>query len=112
MGIFKIPLTSSVMSYTFTIDLDGKTYGLSFHFNSRSRQWYFDMVSSDGVPLIDGAPVFVNQAVLSRFSNPLLPPGDVLFIDTSGANRDPDDTDLGTRVLMMYLDAAEVKARV
>lgn len=108
MAVYEIPLRSDVLNYKFSIDLESQSYTFSFHFNLRSSQWYFDLSNSDGIQIFMGLPVFVNQSVFSRFSNPLLPPGRAMFVDTSGQDKDPSQDDLGIRVLFLYAESNEV----
>lgn len=108
MAVLEIPTRSDIEAYSFTIDLEKVTYGFAFHFNARMGNWIFDILTSDGTPIYQGIPVYVNQLPLARFPNPLLPPGNLMFIDTSGADLDPGEDDLGTRVLMIYIESTEV----
>ena len=108
MAIVEIPTRSDVERYKFTIDLDGTSYGFAFHYNDRMSKWIFDITLDDGTPIIENIPVYVNEIPLSRFQDTRLPPGTIMFIDTSGASLDPGRDDLGTRVLMVYLDSSEV----
>ena len=107
MAVLEIPTRSDIESYSFTIDLEQVTYGFAFHYNARMGVWLFDISSADGTILYSGIPIYVNQIPLARFVNPLLPHGNILFIDTSGAELNPGESDLGTRVLMIYVDSTE-----
>lgn len=108
MAVLQIPTRSDIDSYSFTIDLDGKTYGFSFHFNGRMQIWLFSISTENGLPLVESVPVLVNTDVLGRYTSEDLPPGHILFVDKSGANLDPGLDDLGSRVIMFYIDVAEV----
>ena len=107
MAVLVIPTRSDLDNYKFTIDLEGLTYGFEFHYNGRMQKWVFDLTQEDGTPILQSTPVYVNQLPLQRFQTELKPPGEILFLDTSGANLDPTEDDLGTRVLMMYIESVE-----
>jgi len=108
MAVLEIPLRSDIESYSFTTTLEGRRYGFGFHFNARMGKWIFDVNQDDGTPIVSGIPVYVGTLPLARYRNELLPPGNILFIDTAGGNVDPSEDDLGSRVSMMYIDSTEV----
>lgn len=107
MAVVVIPTRSDFDHYKFTVDLEGQNYGFSFRFNGRMQKWVFDLTSEDGTAIIESNPVYVNQLTLNRYQTDLKPKGDLMFLDTSGLNLDPTQDDLGTRVILMYIESSE-----
>lgn len=107
---FGVPITSDFDDYSFTINLDGTIYELAFRWNSRKEKWFVSMSLEDGTPIVGMRPVIADWPPFARFRNASLPPGELMFIDTSGQNIDPGHDDLGSRVLLIYLEEVDVAA--
>lgn len=95
--------------FKFTTELDGVSYTLSFRWNRRAAQWVLDFGDGDGAVIKVGIRCVVNVLLLARNGGQLgLPPGYLLFYDTAGAGRDMEYSDLGRRVVLVYLSASEL----
>jgi hypothetical protein len=103
-----LPTRTDYPHYAFDIKLDGTPYHFDFDWNHRDSSWTFSVSSIDGTPLVVGRKVVVGFPLLSRFKNPKLPPGVLLALDTSNAGVDPGETELGTRVQLVYMDKADL----
>ena len=68
------------------------------------------MALEDGTEIIGMRPVIADWPPFARFRSSLLPAGELIFIDTSGNNLDPGEDDLGVRVLLVYLEEADLIA--
>jgi hypothetical protein len=124
MSVFSIALPNDQPIFSTQVELDAVTYTLSFFWNSEDDSvvdgngvstggaWYISIGQSDGTPIVSGLRVVVNFASGGRFrfKGIGMPPGVLWFEDTSGQGLDPGLTDLGSRVTLSYLDAAEVAA--
>jgi hypothetical protein len=109
--MLQIPtLIDGTRSYVIQVELDGTTFQFVFNWNDREGRWYFDLNDIQGLPLVSGRAVVLGLPLLGRFKQATLPEGDLICIDTSGSNIDASLTDLGDRVLMIYVAAADLAA--
>lgn len=99
--------TDGTQRYTVRAVLDGSTFLLEFAWNPRDLSWYVQISDANAVLLLVRR-IAVGSALLRRFQNPNLPRGELLAIDTSGKDLDPGLADLGDRVPLLYVPAAEV----
>ncbi|SRR6266705_2199285 len=94
--------------YSEQVLLDGALYGLRFRWNHRADAWFMDVFDSTGSPLIMGRRLVVGLPLLRQHHALPSPTGEMLMFDTANTDRNPALTDLGTRVLTMYVTAAEL----
>ena len=94
---------------SFSTTLEGAVYGLEFSWNTRDERWYLSVYDDSGTALAAGVAVVIDFSLLTRFSNPALPPGALMALDTTGNQQEISAMeDLGQRVQLIYLSAAEV----
>lgn len=103
-----LPLQSDASWFSYQIELDGKTFGLSFRWNERDSSWYWSLADADDNPLLSGLRVAVGRPYLWRYRIPGLPAGELEFIDTTSQDLDPGFLDLGERVVCLYTPADEL----
>lgn len=117
--LFQIPLQNDLLDFQLEVDLDGTTYQLRFRWcdtlngsviadGATTGAWYMDINTPEGVPLIQGLRCVVNWPMGGRFVTEGLPPGLLMFVDTTGAGISPGVTDLGQRVQLFYTSAIPV----
>jgi hypothetical protein len=92
------------------VTLERVVYSLEFLFNQRQGAWFLNIRTEAGELLLAGIRVVVGFPLGRRSPNPKLPPGLFVAVDTSGANLDPGENDLGGRVQLLYFESAEVAA--
>lgn len=107
MAILTIPTQRDTPHYTQETVLDGRNYLLTFHFNEHDGCWYVDVDDVDGVAIVTGKRIVADWSLLHRVADSRRPPGEMLVIDTTGAGA-PGFRELGDRVILTYLDAAEL----
>ena len=105
---FEVPLTIDFDDYSFAIDLDGTTYQLTLRWNGRAEKWFISLELQDGTEVIGMRPVIADWPPFARFRGPNIPLGELLFVDTSRSNTDPGRNDLGERVILVYLEEADI----
>ncbi len=103
----RIPLPSGLPHFSLQVELDGTTFTLEFRWNSRDGAWYMNLEDAEGTHILSGIKVVADWPLGARFQVAGLPAGQLSAVDTSGAGLDPGFTDLGTRVQILYLTAAE-----
>jgi hypothetical protein len=107
-----IPCDPSLTSYVMQTVLDGITYTLAFHWNTREEAWYFDIQTADRTPLVSGIKIVVGFPLGFRTPNANKPPGLFTAVDTTGKKQDPGIADLGNRVKLLYLSEDETRAGI
>ena len=103
-----IPVTSTLPLYQQVTTLDGQDYVLTFSYNARDFSWYLDIADQDAVMIVAGIRIIVDFDMLRRCVDARRPPGILIANDLSGAGLDPGPSDFGTRVELLYFEAAEV----
>lgn len=89
--------------------LDGRRYLFELTWYGRAEVWMLDVRSSDGTMLLAGIPVRVGQDLLRPYVGDALPGeghGQLVAVDTSGVGVDPGRYDLGTRVVLVYMEVS------
>ncbi len=112
----QIPLRNDLDAFEERVTLDGVDYDLAFRWNERDLQWYFSIYATDSPQLTDGSraavlagmPLLVGWPLLSTLSGRDRPAGELLALDTSGADAEAGQRDLGARVIVIYTPQAEL----
>lgn len=102
--------TDGEARYTFECDLDEVTFQFSFEWNDRDSGWYMSISDVNGSPIISGRRVVLNYPLTNIYADARKPKGELIAIDTTDKNVEPGLLDLGDRVLLMYMTAAEKAA--
>lgn len=105
-----LPIQPGNPNFTIDVDMDGVTYTLQFKWNARAPGWFVSISTSTGEVLVLARRLPVNWPLWWRNRDPLLPSGYLMLNDTTGADLDPGVEDLGARVQVVYVTAAEVAA--
>jgi hypothetical protein len=103
-------VTPQSFFYVENVPLEGASYGLGFYWNVRASAWFFDIDDPFGNPVVHGLRITAGRNLLVQSVNSLQPPGVFFVWDTSGGDVDPGINDLGVRVLLIYIPAADVAA--
>jgi hypothetical protein len=110
--MLKIPLRPDLTHYDQKIVLDGIECTLEFRWNTRESAWYMHIKTAVGDDIIDSIKVVVSWPLGARSTDTRRPPGFFIATDTSGAQLDPGIADLGDRVSLYYVTAAEAEAAI
>ena len=99
MAIITIPLRSDIFQYSFTKELDGVVYKFKIGYNLRVNSWRMNI--GDVV-----TPIRLSGGtdLLRQFHHLEVPPGEMRIVDLDGLNREPDKTNLGTRIVLRYTE--------
>ena len=108
MAIRIIPTDPELSTYSQRVTLDGREYQVTLQWNQREAKWYVSLADADGAPIVDGVKVVANFPLLRTLTDRRAPPGEMFAMDRSGAGVDPGLRDLGRRVLLVYVDAADL----
>ena len=109
MATLVIPTrTDGCPDYTFTIGLDGDTYRLRLLWQERSTSWYMDIQEVDGTPILSTRRLVLGLPLTFRYKDTRLPPGEFELQDTTAQDEEAGLFDLGSRVLLLYTEAADI----
>lgn len=102
MSNIQIPVDSNNMNYTLRVELDEVEYQFTFRWNDRDGSWFMAIADVEADPIAEGIPVRVGVPLLRTCTDIRKPTSTLLAIDTTGADLDPGQYDLGERVIMVY----------
>lgn len=103
MAIVEIPLRNDIAAYTFSVDLDNRTFTFDMKFNDRTGLWSFDILNDAGETLVGGVPLFVKQLLLSRYKHDTrLPQGNLFAQNLVNEDEPPGRDNIGTDVVLLY----------
>jgi hypothetical protein len=106
MSLVLPTLTDGTEAYDQRTQLDGVEYLFSFRYNLRRELWTFSIQALDGTPILTGQTVHVGILLNRRAVRG--PPGLFLAISETDDLASPGLQELGERVKLCYLTAAEV----
>ena len=103
--ILTLPFAADVPHYSMQLSLDGTTYVFELRFNPRDGGWFFSVATPEGEPLVSGVRLSTSVPLLRRFVDRRLPQGVLFAVDTAGAGADAGESDLGSRIVVLYSEA-------
>ena len=106
--IVQIPTSQHLAYYTQKTSLDGQTYTLEFRWNAREESWYLNILTDTEETVAMGIKLVVDWSLIRRVTDVKAPPGVLMAVDTTGSGVDPAFDELGTRVVLLYFDEAEL----
>jgi hypothetical protein len=108
MATTVVPMrTDGAQRYSMRLQLAGTVFAFVFIWNARDSSWSMQISDASGNLLIS-KKITVGTPMTWRYATATLPKGEFLALDTSGADQDPGLTDLGSRVLLTFTDAADL----
>jgi len=106
MSIRDIPTrTDGTLTYDERVELEGVEYLFTFAWNARRERWAFSIASLDGAPILTGQTVSLGVPLNRRAVGG--PPGVFIAVSNTDDVEPPALTELGERVSLMYLEAAD-----
>ena len=106
MATFIIPTRTDITDYDMVVGLDGVSFILGFIWNYREEAWFMSVLAADETPIASGVRIVVDELLLEQVRGTLKPAGDLIAVDTTGAQVDPGIDDLGANVLLFYSEAS------
>ena len=108
MSIYYLPARNDLTHYDFETDLEGAIYTLELYWNTRAGAWFLSISDASGNAIVSGRKVVLGSDLLGRAGRPAGPPGLLIAFDTSGANEEAGQADLGARVQLVYFESSEL----
>lgn len=105
MATVTLPINADRYHYQFRVDLDATFYRFTIHYNGHDDSWYFDIRDDGDVLLVGGQRLKLITDALAAFKHLAVPQGSLDVIDTQDEDVEPDGDNLGTRVLVQYVEA-------
>lgn len=94
----------NLTDYTQRTTLGGVEFVLRFYWNDRVGRWHLDISDQEGDPIVVGLVVVIGVPLNRTVTDIRRPRGAILAIDPTGENTDPGKLDLGSRVLLIYVE--------
>lgn len=108
MSLILPTLTDGTENYDLRTQLEGTDYLFLFRYTLRRELWTFSIQSPDGTDILSGQAVHVGIPLNRRAIGG--PPGLFFAISETDDLTSPGFDELGSRVKLCYLTAAEVTA--
>jgi hypothetical protein len=105
MSVKIIPLNTAQPFETLKVELEGHTFEIQKSYNSRSDRYYLSFFDSDGVAIVHGIKAVVGVPLLRKDVAIAKPSGEFYCFDTTGANVEAGEGELGDRVLLCYQES-------
>lgn len=103
----RVPLRTGIPSFVQRTSLDGVTFELGLAWNERESNWYISFADADGVALRGGVRMVLNTPLLRSVTDARRPAGELYLIDVDETGVEAGLDDLGVRVVLQYVTAAE-----
>ena len=101
---YSIPVNKLTDAYSQSIELDGKVFDLSFHFNKREGQWYLTL-SRNSALIVAGIKLVHGTDLLKQYRAYDVPEGILSIVDSSGLFQDPNASEFGNTIQLQYDEA-------
>lgn len=101
--LFEFPLSTTLQSYEFAIDLDGTAYRFFFHYNLREGFWYFDLRDENDVAIVSGVKLVEAVSYLKQYSQADIPQGTLVTLDMTGRHLEPNAENIARDLVLFYL---------
>lgn len=102
MSWVKIPVRSDIQAYSQRVELDSTIYILSFEYNLRMSKWIMGISDEQENPIYVGIVLFTGFPLTKDIIATGLPEKNFVCTHVSGEDIDPDDTNFGTDVVLLY----------
>lgn len=110
MAIDRLPTSLTLAYYEFEIELDDIEFRLEFRYNNRDDAWYLTILDTDGVILRAGLRVVNEWNLIRLWVDDAAPDGEIITVNQGKVLAPPTLNQLGSEVVLAYLDAAEILA--
>jgi hypothetical protein len=102
------PQKSQSIDISWRSVLDGVMYRFRLKYRERYDCWDLQIAESDGSIIIDGIRVTEGIDLLYPYSDPRLPPGELICVDTKGLGAAPTRRDWRERHILKYIESIEI----
>ncbi len=107
-----LPFAPSIPNQTFTTFIEGEEYRFGARWNGRGGQWFMEVFTADGTPIIRSVPIVLGVYLGGRSTHKLFRAGLLIALDMTRTGTEATLDDLGTRVAVRYYPHAEAITRL
>ena len=95
--------------YIFNIDLNGESFRLRFHWNTRENNWYMDIMDTEDNNLLLGVKLVVDYELTKRYKYIQGLPKGEFFVTAIAENESEELTydNFGSKYIMVFLTNEE-----
>lgn len=83
-------------------------YTLRLRWNARAAAWYLDLTDPDGEPVVTGIKCVLGVKLGGRSAHPFFDDNILILTNIGPTSVDPGIDDLGRRVQLVWLGAADI----
>lgn len=102
------PQRSSSIDIRWRSILDGVRYAFRLKYRERYDCWDIQIATAQGEVVIDGIRVAEGNDMLAAWTDPRLPPGQLVCVDTRGLGEHPTRDDWRDRHILTYTSPSGV----
>ncbi|NIR31652.1 MAG: hypothetical protein GWN84_20540 [Gammaproteobacteria bacterium] len=102
-----IPVKRDTPAWRQRTSLDGTTFELDFAWNERESAWYLTVRDVEGEPLRGAIRLVIDWPLLRSWADQGRPAGELYFLDLEGTGSAPTFVDMGRRLQLVYVTAAD-----
>lgn len=106
MAFFTIPIPAETIPFDQQVELDGVSFLLKFRYYYRDGFWRLTIVKG-GTVILTNIKLINTLDLLGQYRHlEDLPAGTIIISDQNFMDSDPNDTNFGDSILLMYEDTA------
>lgn len=106
MAFIELPITADLPHQSFSVKLDGAVYHFRLRYNSRAEHWALDLSDAGANALLCGIAVRLGVDLLAQYSDARFPAGRLFAMNWVSQYADPDRSNFGADVALIYQEAA------
>ena len=105
MATLKLPTFPAQPDHRYDLTLDGQSITIEWHYNARAERWSVNLFDVTGAPIRHGVRLVIIDDLLKRVALETSLPGTLTVVDTTGADNEPDASNLGGEVQLRYVES-------
>ncbi len=105
MALIEIPVRNDLPAYKFSLDLDAKSYVLSFRYNGRMERWVMDLLDDTENPIRTGIKILTTVDLFPILKKETMPQGTFLAFHETGLEINAERIEFGDSVKLFYNEA-------
>lgn len=100
----KIPLLPETTDQTLSVEIGGGVFNLRVLWNERGGYFSLSIATANDTPILTNVKMVKNYPLFGLHKGPLLPFGDMFFVQESGNADRPGYDDLGAAFALYYYE--------
>lgn len=108
MSVLNLPVQLKTEDWDQTTELDDEVFGIQFRWQSRYEAFYTGWLDAEDARILSGSRISTGTIMSSSYFRDALPAGQIQVVGQEGNETDPGVDDLGDKVKLPYMNAAEV----